>query len=332
MPAARSDDGTRTCQRRLTAVSSALRVCGSAAAATQGTTEAQPPQARVAIVTGAGMGLGSGIARGLAAAGWKVCLTDVVADELEATGAEAAALSGSADSVMTAVADVRSLIEMEAVVAQVAAQWGGRLDLVVANAAILDAQSIMDMDAAAWGRTIAINLSGVFHSFKAAWPLLIQQPQDTHCIAVASPAAVRGGADMAAYTASKHGVEGLVKALADEGQPHRIAVNSMGPGIQIKPTTKPENFAVVGRKAVAAGLDPDTVAKAFEHGSADFGGWADPIVAAPAFDWLASQPADRFFGLRFDAGPVAAMLAEGGDESEMEAFVRALSEDNSRVR
>jgi NAD(P)-dependent dehydrogenase (short-subunit alcohol dehydrogenase family) len=289
---------------------------------------------RVALVTGAGMGLGSGIALGLSAAGWKVCLTDVVANELEASGSECIAAAGSEDLVMTAIADVRSLDEMGAVVAQVEARWGGRLDLVVANAAILDARNIMDMDADAWARTIGINLSGVFHTFKAAWPLLIRQPQDTHCIAVASPAGVRGGADMTAYTASKHGVEGLMKALSAEGQPHRIAVNSMGPGIKIKPTTSPENHALIGRDARSAGLDPDTVAKAFEHGAADFESWTEPVAAAPAFEWLASQPADRFFGLRFDAGPVADMLKrEGGKESEgFEEAVRELSAANSRSR
>lgn len=293
-----------------------------------------PPQ-RVAIVTGAGMGLGSGIAIGLAQSGWRVCLTDIVPNELEASGKECVAAPASGeDAVMTAVADVRSLDEMGAVVAQVEARWGGRLDLVVANAAILDARNILDMDAAAWARTIEINLTGVFHTFKAAWPLLMLQQQDTHCIAVASPAGVRGGADMTAYTASKHGVEGLVKSLSAEGQAHRIAVNSMGPGIKIKPTTSPENHALIGRDAVAAGLNSEVVATAFEHGAADFENWTDPVTAAPAFEWLASQPADRFFGLRFDAGPVAEMLKrEGGKESEgFEAAVRELSAANSRAR
>ena len=75
---------------------------------------------------------------------------------------------------LAAVADVRSLEEMEGVVARVRERWGGRLDLVVANAAILDARSIMEMDAAGWARTVEINLSGVFHTFKAAWPLLLE--------------------------------------------------------------------------------------------------------------------------------------------------------------
>ena len=308
-------------ERRLAAVLSAVGAAGT-----------EPPR-RVALVTGAGMGLGSGIARGLARAGWNVCLTDVVAHELEATAADAAEEAGSEGAVLAAVADVRSLEEMEGVVARVRERWGGRLDLVVANAAILDARSIMEMDAAGWARTVEINLSGVFHTFKAAWPLLLEQPHDTHCIAVASPAGVRGGADMSAYTASKHGVEGLVKALSAEGQPHRIAVNSMGPGIKIKPTTNPENHAVIGRDARAAGLDGGTVARAFEHGSADFENWSDPIEAAPAFDWLASQPADRFFGLRFDAGPVAALAAAGAEgEAELERGVRQLSAANSMVR
>jgi hypothetical protein len=64
-----------------------------------------------------------------------------------------------------------------------------------------------------------------------------------------------------------------MKALSKEGHPHRIAVNSMSPGARIKPTTNPENHAVLGRRATAAGLRAEVVAPAFPHGSTDFEEW-----------------------------------------------------------
>jgi NAD(P)-dependent dehydrogenase (short-subunit alcohol dehydrogenase family) len=160
----------------------------------------------------------SGVAVGLAAAGWRVCLTDVVADELAATAADAATAAGAPGAVLSVEADVSDLSAMDNVMGKVVAAWG-RLDLVVANAGILDARNIADMDAvhpcpplppsaphpatsahdaapagpawrrppastpppvhgavqAGWSRTIAINLTGVWHTFKAAWPHLLAQ-------------------------------------------------------------------------------------------------------------------------------------------------------------
>eukprot|EP01052_Picozoa_sp_SAG31_P022564 SAG31_NODE_1799_length_7241_cov_11.407029_9_plen_231_part_00 len=208
-------------QRRLTAITGALNlsshsppICRAVGAGTQSAGESN----RIAVVTGAAMGLGSGLAIGLVQSGWRVCLTDVVSDELQATAAEAAAASTLGNnSVMHKLADVQSLEQMEAVMAAVSARWGGRLDMVIANAAILDARTLEEMPVHAWTRTIGINLTGVFTTFKAAWPHLAASPATRrHLIAVASPAGVRGGAEMTAYTASKHGVEGLVKSLAAE--------------------------------------------------------------------------------------------------------------------
>eukprot|EP01052_Picozoa_sp_SAG31_P022563 SAG31_NODE_1799_length_7241_cov_11.407029_8_plen_155_part_00 len=88
----------------------------------------------------------------------------------------------------------------------------------------------------------------------------------------------------------------------------------MQPGMLMKPTTNPENHMIIGRAARAKGpLDPALLQQAFKHGSQDDHEWQNPINLAPAFAWLASQPSDRFQGLRFDAGMILQMLKAGGE-------------------
>jgi NAD(P)-dependent dehydrogenase (short-subunit alcohol dehydrogenase family) len=114
-----------------------------------------------------------------------------------------------------------------------------------------------------------------------------------HCIAIASGASVRGFVNEVAYCAAKHGLEGFTKALAMEAEPYNIAVNTMGPGKRIKPTSV--------TRAQAKTVDP-----------VERAAWVDPLALAPAFVWLAAQPPQRFTGLRFDAGPLADTIAAEG--------------------
>ena len=104
----------------------------------------------------------------------------------------------------------------------------------------------------------------------------------------------------------------------------------------IKPTTNPENYTLIGRSAMSAGLASQltTIKAAFQHGNTDFQAWHNPAALAPAFAWLANQPAARFQGLRFDAGPIVEMLEEhnGMEKDGFEARVREISAANSWVR
>ena len=243
---------------------------------------------RVAWVTGAGRGFGAGIARGLAQAGARVCITDIGADELAATAAE---IRGDSGEVMVQVTDVTDASAMQATAAAIVAQWG-RLDVVVNNAAVMPLVPFTQHTPDFWRKMIDVNLTGVYHGVWAAWPHMVRQGGG-HCIAIASGASVRGFVDEVAYCAAKHGIEGFTKALALEAAAYNIAVNTMGPGKLIKPTSI-------------------TRADEARLSDADRARWTDPLLLAPAFAWLAAQPPSRFTGLRFDAGPLADTIAAEG--------------------
>jgi NAD(P)-dependent dehydrogenase (short-subunit alcohol dehydrogenase family) len=243
---------------------------------------------KVAWVTGAGRGFGAGIAEGLALAGARVGITDVGAAELAVT---AETIRHAGGTVLAEVVDVTDFDAMQAMADQLVRAWG-RLDLIVSNAAIMPLVPFAEHTPEFWQKMIAVNLTGVFHGVRAAWPHLVAGGGG-HCIAIASGASLRGFRDEVAYCAAKHGIEGFTKALALEAEPHNIAINTMGPGKRIKPTS-------ITRAEEAALSD------------AERSQWIDPLLLAPAFAWLAAQPPARFTGLRFDAGPLADTIAAEG--------------------
>ena len=191
---------------------------------------------QVAWVTGAGRGFGAAIARGLAQAGAHVCITDVNADELAATADEIdAAVDRSSSTTLALLTDVCDAAAMQESAARIVERWG-RVDILVSNAAILPLAPFEAHTPAFWRKMIDVNLTGVYHGVWAVWPHMVRQ-QHGHCIAIASGASVRGFVDEVAYCTAKHGLEGFTQALALEARPHQIAVNTMGPGRRIKPTS-----------------------------------------------------------------------------------------------
>lgn len=248
------------------------------------------PIAHVALVTGAGRGFGAGIALAFGRAGAKVCITDVNEAELALSAAEIEAAGGE---VLPLIADVSSFEAMQSAVAQTVARWG-RLDTLVSNAAIMPLVPFTEHTPDFWRTMIDVNLTGVYNGVKAAWDQMVAQGGG-HCISIASGASVRGFVDEVAYCAAKHGLEGFTKALALEAEPVNIAINTVGPGKLIKPTSI--------TRAEWDAMPAEERAK-----------WTDPAELGRAFVWLASQPPSRFTGLRFDAGPIADTLtAEGWD-------------------
>jgi NAD(P)-dependent dehydrogenase (short-subunit alcohol dehydrogenase family) len=254
----------------------------------------RPLAGKVALVTGAARGFGTGIARGLARAGAHLCVLDIEREELGLAEAEIAAEGSAAGGeLLCLVADVADFAQVQAAVDRAVGQWG-RLDVMVNNAAILPRVTFEETTPDLWQRILAVNLTGVYHGVKAVWPQMVRQGGG-HCIAIASGSSVYGSAGEAAYCASKHGLEGFSKALAVEAEPYNIAVNTIGPGKRIKPTS------VTRAGAGALPLAEQRI-------------WHNPLVLAPAFVWLALQPPARFTGMRFDAGPIVdAIAAEGYD-------------------
>ena len=185
---------------------------------------------RVVIVTGAARGYGNGQARGLAALGWHVCLTDLPSAELTEAGEELAAIAASAGvESMALPCDVTDYAAVEATVRAVVDAWGG-VHLAIANAAVLTPMTLADTSPERWSELLAVNLSSVFHLWRGVWEIMAAQPEGGHLLAIASGASVRGGAGNGVYVAAKHAIEGLVKSIAAEGREVGISVNSIGPG------------------------------------------------------------------------------------------------------
>ena len=245
---------------------------------------------KVIIVTGAGRGLGAGIARGLAYAGSCVTIVDINTDEMQQTTKD---VNQYGNESLSIVADVRDLDDMENAVNQTENKWG-KLDAVICNAATMPLISFENTSSEIWKGILESNLTGVYNTIKASWDLL-KRDGGGHCVSIASRASLLGFVNEVAYCASKHALEGFTKALAMESEVQNIAVNTMGPGKHIKPTS-------VTRKEAEAMSD------------AEQSKWTDPIHLAPAFVWLISQPPSKFTGLRFDAGKIADTISVEGYE------------------
>jgi 3-oxoacyl-[acyl-carrier protein] reductase len=188
---------------------------------------------KVALVTGAGRGIGRAIALALAQAGACVAVNDVdpasaerTAHELTANGLEAAAFP----------TDVANEQAVAAMTAAVMARWG-RLDFLVNNAGVEPHGSLLDFPLADWQRTLEVNLTGPFLTCRAAAPHM--QAQGGGVIVNISSIAGRaaGLRHRAAYVASKSGLIGFTRECAREFAAYNIRVNAVCPGVIITEMT-----------------------------------------------------------------------------------------------
>ena len=177
---------------------------------------------KIAIVTGAGQGIGRGIAEKLAGEGATVVVTDVNKATAEET---VTALGGEA---IALVADVTSRESVEEMVALVRERFG-RIDVLVNNAGWDKAGPFIDSDPADWDAVIAINLYGVLNVSKAVLPLMAEQGHGT-VVNIASDAARVGSSGEAVYSAAKGGIVAFTKTTAREMARHQVTANCVCPG------------------------------------------------------------------------------------------------------
>ncbi len=192
---------------------------------------------RVALVTGAGRGLGRAQAVALARGGADVVACDLAADlatvpyhlgteaDLEET---ALAARATGRRCVTVKADAANLGQMEAAVAH--AGELGRLDVVCPNAGVISFGRAWELTEAQWDQVLATNLKGVWATCRAAIPGLVARGRGGSIVITASAASLRGYPGISHYAAAKHGVIGLMRSLAIELAPHRIRVNCVLPG------------------------------------------------------------------------------------------------------
>ena len=214
-------------------------------------------EGRIALVTGAGSGIGEAIAKRLADEGAKVWVTDRdggaahrVAEAIRSRGGQAHCLE----------VDVTRREDLESARDAVYAE-DGRVDIVVANAGVSTMRPFLDLTDEDWDFNFAVNAKGVFYTLQTFARRMKDQPPMPSSelrgklIATASMAARQAAPLLAHYSASKFAVLGLVQAAAKELAPHRITVNAVNPGF-VKTAMQDREVAW---EAELRGLTPEEV-------------------------------------------------------------------------
>jgi NAD(P)-dependent dehydrogenase (short-subunit alcohol dehydrogenase family) len=180
---------------------------------------------RLALVTGAGRGLGAAIAHGLAKAGARVILADIAPDEAQKA---AQSIAGEGFHAFGEQLDITDRKALDVFAAHVA-QTYGELSILVNNAGVAGMARLGDAESAdTWDRNIAVNLTGAFDTTRAFLPAL-KATRGT-VINVSSVVAFTSGFAHVGYTASKGGIRSLTQAMCRELAPFGIRVNAVAPG------------------------------------------------------------------------------------------------------
>ena len=194
-------------------------------------------EGKVALITGAAQGMGRAHAVRFAHEGADVILLDRCEQEPligypmgtpEGLSETARLVVAAGRRAVTGAVDVRDAAALAAAVSDGVAQLG-RLDVVVSNAGVCTAQRWEDVTAEIWELTIATNLTGAWHTCAASIPHL-RAAGGGSIVLISSGAGVSGPPFLLPYVVSKHGMVGLMRALANELGPHGIRVNSVHPG------------------------------------------------------------------------------------------------------
>ncbi len=243
-------------------------------------------QDKVAIITGAGRGIGRGIALKFAQEGARVVVAEINSQAAKDAAEEIQKANGQARWIKT---DVTKKAEAEAMVA-FALQEFGQIDILVNNAGIVLAGSFLEFSEEDWDRIIAVNLKGVVFCTQAAVKEMMKR-KSGKIINIASRLGKVGGPYVASYTATKFAVVGLTQSNALEFAPH-ITVNAICPGIVL--TGMWDYLSeVIGK---IRGIAPENVIKERITQQVPMGRGQHPDDVAKVALFLASPDADYITG------------------------------------
>lgn len=179
---------------------------------------------QVAYITGGSQGIGLGVARAMLDQGMKVAISGRNQKKLDEAVEE---LGGITDHLMALTSDVRRMDDEQKAIGTILDKWG-QLDVLIANAGVGHFASIDDMTEELWNQTIDTNLTGVFHSVKAAVPAL--KKSKGYIITIASLAGTNFFAGGSAYNASKFGLVGFTQAVMLDLRQDDVKVSTIMPG------------------------------------------------------------------------------------------------------
>lgn len=241
---------------------------------------------KVAIVTGANTGIGQGIAVALAKAGADIALVGrseatETADQVRALGRKAVLIS----------ADLSSVEPCDRIVSETVEQLGGA-DILVNNAGIIRRNDALDFTADDWDAVMDTNLKSLFFLCQSVARHMVQQGGGK-IINIASMLTFQGGIRVASYTASKSGVGGLTKLLANEWAGKGINVNAIAPGYIATNNTaalqadEKRNAEILGRIPAGRWGDPEDLGGAAVFLSSDAAKYVQGHILAVDGGWLA---------------------------------------------
>jgi SDR family mycofactocin-dependent oxidoreductase len=256
---------------------------------------------RVAVVTGAARGIGAATVVALAAQGWSVVAVDRGADdprlpyplgtaaELDAVVSEASAVhpgGSGGPAVVACLADTTDPASLGAAVAEAEARFGGLDAMVAAAGVIAGGPPLWELPDDQLDAVVAVDLLGPIVAARVAVPALLRRPmpRSGRYLAVASAAASRGMPGLAAYSAAKAGVAGLVRGLAADLADSGITANAVSPGSTAT--------AMLAESARIYGLDGPGAFAAQQP----MGRILDPAEVAAALVWLAGEGSSAVTG------------------------------------
>ena len=274
--------------------------------------DARSLDGRIAVVTGAAQGLGLGIAEQLATEGARVFMADLQFGKAEAASQD---LNAQGFNTSAARLDVTDSAEVNKFFETIAEDQGGkdqgakeqgRVDILVNSAGLgQDVCSVLDLSDQQWKRVIEVNLTGTFHTCRAAGRIMARQESG----AIVNLASINGqspAALVAAYNAAKAGVISLTKTLALELAPYGVMVNAVSPG----PVYTDFNRKVMAQRSESLGISEEEMVERVRK-AVPLGRWGEPVDIARAVSFLCSPAASWITGevLRVSGGLVGVSAA-----------------------